>query len=251
MKILLSLAATFMAARLFGTQSFSEQLYPKLKQHLSALNKEVNEQKQIKHADQAKKIAEAIAKLHQPGKELPIVLVCTGNSRRSVMGAAMGNASAALLEMGELKFYSGGTAPSAFNSRSIASLKEAGFEIEPTGKLAPAGSKGEENPVYLVKWGKSNRHQMEEFSKQYSDPKNPQKDFIALMVCDDATKKCPVVPGAKYRFSIPFEDPKAFDNTPQEKDMYNTRRDELGRFMLSTLEFVKAAEGGSRQLMNQ
>ncbi|MFM8316561.1 MAG: hypothetical protein ACKOA8_19950, partial [Deltaproteobacteria bacterium] len=223
MKSFRILGIMVMAGQILGTQPTSEQLFPKLKNHLSGLSKELSK-KQITHLDQAKKIAEAISKLHQPGKELPIVVVCTGNSRRSMMGAAMGNASAALFELGELRFYSGGTAPSALNSRTIASLKEAGFEVEPTGKQATKGSKGEENPIYWVKWGKGQQFQMEEYSKQYGDPQNPQKDFIALMVCDQASKNCPVVKGAKYRFAIPFEDPKAFDGTSQEKAMYSAKR---------------------------
>ena len=70
-----------------------------------------------------------IVEQYQQGKELSIILVCTGNSRRSMMGAAMGNASAAYHGFSDLRFYSGGTTPSAFNSRSIRALKEIGFKI--------------------------------------------------------------------------------------------------------------------------
>jgi hypothetical protein len=70
------------------------------------------------------------------------------------------------------------------------------------------------------------------------------------MVCDEANKKCPVVHGAKYRFAIPFEDPKAFDGTTQEKAMYSAKRDDLGRFILKTLELVKDFEGNQPNSMN-
>jgi hypothetical protein len=156
-----------------------------------------------------------------------------------MMGAAMGNASAAYHGLSDLRFYSGGTTPSAFNSRSIRALKEVGFKIEPTGEKAAAGPKGEENQVYNVLWGKVKGLSGIEFSKHYSDPKNPQKDFIALMVCDIADGACPAVMGAKKRVSLPFADPKAFDGKPEESTKYSERRDDIGRFMLSTLAIAK------------
>jgi protein-tyrosine-phosphatase len=156
-----------------------------------------------------------------------------------MMGAAMGNASAAYHGFSDLRFYSGGTTPSAFNSRSIRALKEIGFKIEPTGGKTKPGPKGEDNPFYQVSWLKDQGWNCIEFSKHYSDPKNPQKDFIALMVCDEADSACTVVMGAKKRIPVPFADPKAFDGKPEEAAKYSERRDDIGRFMLSTLAIAK------------
>ena len=156
-----------------------------------------------------------------------------------MMGAAMGNASAAYHGLSDLRFYSGGTTPSAFNSRSIRALKEVGFNIEPTGEKAKLGPKGEDNPFYQVSWVKDQGWNCIEFSKHYSDPKNPQKDFIALVVCDEADGACTVVIGAKKRIPVPFADPKAFDGKTEEAAKYSERRDDIGRFMLSTLAIAK------------
>ena len=192
------------------------------------------------HEKAQKELAKVIVEQYKSGNELSIILICTGNSRRSMMGAAMGNASAAYYGFSDLRFYSGGTTPSAFNSRSIRALKEIGFKIEPTGEKATAGPKGEENQVYNVLWGQGKGLRSIEFSKHYSDPKNPQKDFIALMVCDEADSTCPVViMGATKRRPVPFADPKAFDGKPAEAVKYSERRDHIGRFMLSTLAIAK------------
>jgi arsenate reductase (thioredoxin) len=54
-----------------------------------------------------------------------------------------------------------------------------------------------------------------EFSKRYDDPSNPQEGFAALMVCDEADAGCPAVRGASLRLSLPFADPKVYDDTPR------------------------------------
>ena len=56
-----------------------------------------------------------IAKNYRPGQPLHVTVVCTGNSRRSILGATMGNIAAAYYGMPEIRFHSGGTAPTAFN----------------------------------------------------------------------------------------------------------------------------------------
>ena len=215
------------------------KIIPAITNHLKSISKDGISIDTI-HEKAQKELVKVIAEQYQSGKELSIILICTGNSRRSMMGAAMGNASAAYLGFSDLRFYSGGTTPSAFNSRSIRALKEVGFKIEPTGEKAKLDPKGEDNPFYQVSWVKDQGWNCIEFSKHYSDPKNPQKDFIALMVCDEADSACPVViMGATKRISLPFADPKAFDGKPEEAAKYSERRDDIGRFMLSTLAIAK------------
>ncbi|MFM7097785.1 MAG: hypothetical protein ACKO16_10280 [Gemmataceae bacterium] len=212
-------------------------IFPSITNHLKSISKDGKSIAAI-HEEARKELLKVIVEQYKPGRELSIILVCTGNSRRSMMGAAMGNAAAAHHGFSDLRFYSGGTTPSAFNSRSIRALKEVGFKIEPTGEKATPGPKGEENPVYNVIWGQKTLRGIE-FSKHYSDPRNPQKDFIALMVCDEADGSCPAVMGAKKRISVPFADPKAFDGKPEESSKYSERRDDIGRFMLSTLAIAR------------
>ena len=114
----------------------------------------------------------------QAGQPLHVTVVCTGNSRRSILGATMGNIAAAYYGMPEVRFHSGGTAPTAFNPRTIAALKEIGVEVEPTGAEAPRGEPKTANPIYTVRWGQAGepcRMEATEFSKPYSDPANPQR----------------------------------------------------------------------------
>ncbi len=174
---------------------------------------------------------------YQPGKPLAVIVVCTGNSRRSILGSTMGNIAATYYGLPEIRFYSGGTTPSAFNLRTVATLKEIGVEVESSGKEASRGSSGEVNPIYRVQWGKG--LEALEFSKLYSDAQNPQNGFAALMVCSEADAECPIVKGASKRISAPYMDPKVYDGATFEAAKYAERRDDMGRFMLSVLMQVR------------
>jgi arsenate reductase len=185
------------------------------------------------HHKPAEHLAAWVVKHYQAGKPLGGVVVCTGNTRRSVLGATMGNVAAAYHGLPDLRFYSGGTEPDAINPRTIATLKEIGLDIEPTGKEAARGKKGDENPIYRVRWGKG--LETTEFSKKYSDAANPQEKFAALLVCSEAETACPNVVGATARIPVPYLDPKAFDGAAFEAAKYAERRDDIGRFMLSVM----------------
>jgi len=185
------------------------------------------------HRQAGEKLAHWIASNYVPGKPLHIIVVCTGNSRRSILGSSMGNLAAAYYGMPEIRFHSGGTAPTAFNSRTVTALKAIGFEVEPTGSEAPRGEPKTANPVSRIIWGEG--FEATEFSKHYADKVNPQQGFAALMVCSEADEGCPFVKGASLRISMPYLDPKIYDDGAYETAKYAERRDDIGRLMLSVL----------------
>jgi protein-tyrosine-phosphatase len=189
------------------------------------------------HREAGQKLVDWIVKNHKPGQPLHVTVICTGNSRRSILGATMGNIAAAYYDMPEIRFHSGGTAPTAFNSRTVAALKEIGVEVEPTGKEAPRGEARTANPIYIVRCG-SDLEAME-FSKTYFDEANPQIGFAALMVCGEADAACPLVKGAGARISMPYLDPKVFDDSVYESHKYAERRDDIGRLMLCVMMQVR------------
>jgi hypothetical protein len=185
------------------------------------------------HREAGATLARWIAANYEPGKPLHVTVVCTGNSRRSILGSSMGSLAAAYFGMPEIRFHSGGTAPTAFNPRTIATLKEIGFEVEPTGKEAERGEPQTKNPIYRVAWGDG--FETLEFSKRYGNSSNPQTSFAALMVCSEADTGCPFVEGATLRVSMPYLDPKIFDDGAYESAKYAERRDDIGRLMLSVM----------------
>jgi arsenate reductase (thioredoxin) len=212
------------------------RLLPKVKEHADSLTASFDMIDQT-HRAAGQELVEWIAKHSQPGKPLDVVVVCTGNSRRSILGATMGNVAAAYYGMPEIRFHSGGTAPTAFNPRTVKALQVIGVEIEPTGQEAARGEPQTANPVYRVRWGvpaSPGGPAMEatEFSKLYDDAANPKKDFAALMVCGEADAGCPFVRGSALRVSMPYLDPKIYDGGSLEAAKYAERRDDMGRLML-------------------
>jgi hypothetical protein len=192
------------------------------------------------HREAGEKLADWIVENYKPGQTLEITCVCTGNSRRSILAATMGNIAAAYYGMPEVRFHSGGTAPSAFNPRAIAALKEIGVQVEPAGTEARRGEPKTANPIYTVRWGQPGgtgepKMDATEFSKHYSDPSNPQSGFAAVMVCGEADEACPLVKGAAIRVSMPYLDPKIYDDSVYEGVKYAERRDDVGRLMLSVM----------------
>ena len=178
-------------------------------------------------------LAEALAgQLRDGTSTVDVTFVCTHNSRRSHMSQLWMKAAAESLQL-PMTTWSGGTESTAMNPRAVASLRRAGFEINQTTSNS--------NPIYHVSMGKGTPTQTC-FSKPWSSAPNPTKDFFAVMVCNDADKKCPTVPGATDRFAIPFVDPKVSDGTESESSTYDERSAQIAREFLwvasKTKEFL-------------
>ena len=220
-----------------------QRLYPKLRAYAEALSGSLDRISQA-HQLASELLADWLVAHYQPGKPLDVIIVCTGNSRRSILGSMMGNVAAAYADLPEIRFQSGGTDPTACNPRTVHALRAIGVEITPTGSEAVRGEPETANPIYQIRWGTLGEAsapplEMAEFSKRYDDPANPGQGFAAVMVCHEADTGCPTVQGAALRLSMPYEDPKAHDGTAHEAHAYAERRDDIGRAMLSTLMQVR------------
>lgn len=220
-----------------------KMLFPAVEAHCRLLSTGLD-QIDPAHREAATVLVEWIVANYKPGESLPILCVCTGNSRRSMLGSTMGNIAAAYYGLPEIQCYSGGTDPSAMNSRTMTALKAIGVQIDPQGSDAPRGVADAPNPFVCVRWGTaatatSPAMETVEFSKRYSDAHNPQHGFAALMVCGEAEEACPTVRGQSIRIPMRYLDPKMFDGTEYETAKYAERRDDIGRFMMSVMMQVR------------
>ncbi|NND06538.1 MAG: protein-tyrosine-phosphatase [Saprospiraceae bacterium] len=152
-----------------------------------------------------------------------VTFVCTHNSRRSQLAELWLRTAASYYSINDLLAYSGGTASTAFNPRMVAALERFGFVLDKKEDV--------QNPTYVEVSG-SSHVQQKMFSKKYDAPYNPNQDFIAVMVCAQADRDCPFVPGAWARVSLPYLDPKVADDGPQEASAYDNKVKEIGREML-------------------
>ncbi len=162
------------------------------------------------------------ARLHDHAP-IALLFVCTHNSRRSQIAQAAAIAAAVEVGLPDLSAYSGGTEATAFFPRAVEALRGAGFLIEAIGD-GP-------NPRYNLRLENEGRG-FEFYSKQFAAPPNPQRGFAAVMVCSEADAACPYVPGAAARISLPYEDPKLFDETAQADAKYAERCADIFREIL-------------------
>ena len=60
------------------------------------------------------------------------------------------------------------------------------------------------------------------------------------MTCAEANEYCPSVTGALIRVPITYEDPKAYDNSPIQKEKYNERSIQIATEMYYVFSKVVA-----------
>ncbi|WP_053989831.1 low molecular weight phosphatase family protein [Mangrovimonas sp. TPBH4] len=150
--------------------------------------------------------------------DIRINFICTHNSRRSHLSQVWAQTLAYHFGIKQVFCYSGGTEATALFPMAAQTLQNTGFEIATLSE----GS----NPVYSIKYA-GNALPIIGFSKRMDDEFNPKSEFAAIMTCDSANEACPIVPGAEQRIPIMFEDPKAFDNTPQQAEKYSERSKQI------------------------
>jgi len=147
-------------------------------------------------------------------QEIRLNFICTHNSRRSHLSQIWAQTMAGYFNIKNVFSYSGGTEATAMFPMVAATLEKQGFTIKTIAETT--------NPVYAIKYAE-NEHPIICFSKKYDDDFNPQNQFAAILTCSNADEGCPIITGAEKRIPITFEDPKAFDNTPQQAQKYEER----------------------------
>ncbi len=164
-------------------------------------------------------------------QEIRLNLICTHNSRRSHLSQVWAQTAAAHYGIKNVFCYSGGTEATAMFPMAAKTLTKQGFQI----KTIAEGN----NPVYAIKYSE-NAHPIIGFSKTFDDDFNPQSEFAAILTCSSADQGCPFIAGAEVRIPITFEDPKAFDNTPQQAEKYEERSVQIATEMFYIFSQIKS-----------
>lgn len=156
--------------------------------------------------------------------------ICTHNSRRSHLSQVWAQVAAHYFNVKNVYCYSGGTEATALFPMAAKALELAGLKVN---NLSDGN-----NPVYSIKYAE-NEHPIIAFSKTYDNEFNPKSEFAAIMTCNNADVGCPFIPGAEKRIPVKYDDPKAFDNTPQQAEKYTERSNQIASEMLYVFSQIK------------
>lgn len=186
----------------------AKNLFPKIHQLIQELDlKSLSKDRELL----LQPLIEFIQAKRSAHQEIRLNFICTHNSRRSHLSQIWAQAMASYYDIAKVQCYSAGTEATAIYPMVIETLMHQGFQID---KLTDG-----DNPFYAIKNSK-NSLPIIGFSKQINNVFNPESEFAAIMTCDAAYESCPFVAGAEKRFPITFEDPKLFDNGPQQQLKY-------------------------------
>lgn len=161
-------------------------------------------------------------------EDINLNFICTHNSRRSQFSQIW--AKTAAMSFGiHANCYSSGVEVTAFNERAVESIRRSGFQIS---------AEREVNPIYQLSPGEG-MESITAFSKLFDDEANTAEKFAAVMTCSHADENCPFIPGTEERIPLRYEDPKAFDDTPQEKEKYDERSLQIASELFYVFSRVK------------
>lgn len=163
------------------------------------------------------------------GDSIRLNFICTHNSRRSHLAQVWAQVAAAYYGIINVTCYSGGTETTAMFPMVAQVLRKSGLQVK-------AISSGD-NPVYTIKYAE-NELPIIGFSKSYFDDFNPESGFAAIMTCSQADGGCPFISGAEKRIPITFDDPKAFDGTPQQEEKYLERSTQIATEMFYVFSMI-------------
>ncbi len=204
------------------------EFHPKLEDYLLNVLKEIeripDERKEL-----LSEFSDYIRAKKEAGEEIKLNFICTHNSRRSHIGQLWAQVAAEYYDIEKVYTFSGGTEATAFNPNAIAAMERSGFKV--------SKGVGGQNPRYQVSYSRKSP-EMVLFSKKYDDQINPRAGFAAIMTCSEADDECPIVRGAEKRIPLHYEDPKAFDGTPQEAAKYDERCRQIAIEMLYVMSRV-------------
>lgn len=153
--------------------------------------------------------------------------ICTHNSRRSQFCQFWASFFSNYYNI-KCEVYSGGTVETEVHKSVLNNISDYGFNIS---------FKECNNPIYSIKF--KNQNLGNYFSKFYYNFENPKNEFAAIMTCTDAENNCPLVEGSEIKFSLPYEDPKKYDKSKNEKNEYKKTSETIASEMNYLFKKIK------------
>lgn len=177
-----------------------------------------------------KQLSDYINQKRKKGEIVPLIFICTHNSRRSHFAQVWSQIAIDYYKLKNIHSFSGGTEATAMHPNTVKAIEETGILIHKKDNSA--------NPVYELNFS-DNRNSIICFSKVFNHSHNPQNNFAAIMTCSEAEENCPFIPNAEIRMAITYSDPKVSDGTNEEEKVYSERCAQIAREMFFTFAQIK------------
>jgi hypothetical protein len=158
-----------------------------------------------------------------------LLLVSTENSRRSHMGQLWFYVAASYYDVHNIETFSGGIEPSEFDFRTVSTLERAGIGVRKNHVGIPKYT------LFFSKKGPS----VIMYSKKYDDIINPESDFLAVVLSEEADRQLNPFPGADKKVAILTADMEKFDGQTNENVIYDEGCRKIAREMFYLVSFIK------------
>lgn len=175
-------------------------------------------------------LAEIIIGEYEDYGEVDIIVISTENSLRSQLGQLWIKSIAQNYNLDFIRVYSGGTKVTSFHEDMVKALSAYGFTIEKLNEI--------KNPGYLISQSEDDKSTDVMFSKLYDDEFNPEYDFIALIVCEEASKAFPSLEESSARIYLPYQPVQEYENSEERFEKYSDLIEEIGREMMYMVKRV-------------
>lgn len=129
-----------------------------------------------------------------------VVFLCTHNSRRSQYCEIWAKYFSSVYK-NKIKFLSAGAVKTKVHKQIYKSFERVGVKVDENSSI---------NIETMT---------ISPFSKTLTEVK--EKEFMSIMTCAESEKSCPVDARSLINLKLFYDDPKRYDNTPEEAEEYD------------------------------
>ena len=141
-----------------------------------------------------------------------LLFISTNQSTVSQMAQVWSKAAAYYFGFTDLQSYSGGLDPADISVSTIKALEKAGFIVYRTDVSG--------TEVYRVKYS-FNLQPILTFPKKINHVRNPQSDFMAVIVDENADLNIQNIKGTYHRLFLNYDDPIGYEGSELEDEMFD------------------------------
>lgn len=193
-----------------GKEADFNKLYPILNEYVRDFPKEFRKIPEDRRY-RLNEIVYFLEEQHEDNNPWQLLFISTNQASVSQMAQVWAKTAAYYFGFTNLESYSGGLRPGIISVNMINTLEKAGFIVYKTSV--------DNIDVYRIKYS-YNLEPIVSFPKKIDHVRNPNHDFMAVFVEENADINVQNIKGTYNRLLLKYEDPVGYDGSEQENMMY-------------------------------